>query len=176
MPTPRKPAQDVTLRVLVVEPEPTALARTCAQLLGEGVDVSTARTPAGLVRQVSRIEPDVVLMDVLMPGLDTNELARLAARCLGAKPALVVHTKMLKPMLKRLLDVRAVFGVIPKTGDDAAFLRAFLELTDRLVSEMPTQIFVPRLVGTASSGTFAITPTPNAVGDLVGDPGTAAKF
>ncbi len=159
----------MTLRVLVVEPDPAALSRTCAQLLAEGVDVSTARTAAGLVRHVSRSEPDVILMDVLMPGLDTNELARLAARCLGAKPALIVHTKMLKPMLKRLIDVRAVFGVIPKTGDDAAFLSAFVELTDRLVSEMPTQIFVPRLVGTATSGTFAITPTPNAVGDLIGE-------
>jgi CheY-like chemotaxis protein len=159
----------------VVEPEPSALARTCAQLLAEGADVSTARTAAGLVRHVSRIEPDVILMDVLMPGLDTNELARLAARCLGAKPALIVHTKMLKPMLKRLIDVRAVFGVIPKTGDDAAFLRAFLELTDRLVSEMPTQIFVPRLVGSATSGTFAITPTPNGVGDLIGEARARAK-
>jgi CheY-like chemotaxis protein len=166
----------VTLRVLVVEPEPSALGRTCAQLLAEGVDVSTARTTAGLVRLVSQLEPDVILMDVLMPGLDTNELARLAARCLGAKPALIVHTKMLKPMLKRLIDVRAVFGVIPKTGDDAAFLRSFVELTDRLVSELPTQIFVPRLVGTATSGTFAITPTPNAAGDLIGDARPHAKL
>jgi CheY-like chemotaxis protein len=148
----------VTLHVLVVEHESAALERTCAQLLAEGVDVSTTRTAAGLVQRVSRFEPDMVLMDVIMPGLDTHELARLAARCLGASPALVVHTKVMKPMLKRVVDVRSIFGFIPKTDDETAFARSFRDIADRFVSEMPTQIFVPRLVGSALSGTFAVKP------------------
>jgi len=159
----RKRAQDLTLHVLVIEPEPAALARTTALLLDEGVDVSTMRTPVGLVDRVSRLEPDVILMDVLIPGLDANELGRLAARCLGGKPALVVHTKMLKPMLRRVLDVRAVYGLIPKTDKELDFVRSFRELSDRLVSEMPTQVFVPRLVGAAMSGTYAVKPMAEAV-------------
>jgi CheY-like chemotaxis protein len=155
----RKTSQDLTLHVLVVETERAELARTCARLLAEGVDVSTTRTALGLADRVSRIEPDVVLMDVLMPGLDTNELARLAARCVGGKPALVVHTKMLKSMLKRVVDVRAVYGLIPKTDDEAAFARPFRDVVDRLVSEMPTQTFVPRLLGIATSGTYAMGPS-----------------
>jgi CheY-like chemotaxis protein len=154
----RKPAQDLTLHVLVIEPEPVALARTCALLLDEGVDVSTLRTPTDLIERATRLDPDVIMMDVLIPGLDTNELGRLAARCLGGKPALVVHTKMLKPMLRRVLDVRAVFGVIPKTDHEVDFIRSFREISDRLVSEMPTQVFVPRLVGSAMSGTYAVKP------------------
>jgi len=154
-----KSSQDLTLHVLVVEHERAELGRTCARLLAEGVDVSTARTALGLADRVSRLEPDLVLMDVLMPGLDTNELARLAARCVGGKPALVVHTKMLKSMLKRVVDVRAVYGFIPKTDDEVAFTRPFREVVDRLVSEMPTQTFVPRLLGIATSGTYAMSPT-----------------
>lgn len=162
----RKSSHDLTLHVLVVEYERAELGRTCARLLAEGVDVSTTRTAVGLADRVSRLEPDVVLMDLLMPGLDTNELARVAARCVGGKPALVVHTKMLKPMLKRIVDVRAVYGFIPKTDDEAAFTRPFREVVDRLVSEMPTQTFVPRLVGIPTSGTYAMSPTatPSAVG------------
>jgi CheY-like chemotaxis protein len=152
----RKPGQDLTLHVLVIEPEAAALARISALLLDEGVDVSTMRTPVGLFERVSRIEPDVILMDVLIPGLDGNDLARLAARCVGGKPALVVHTKMLKPMLRRVLDVRSVYGVIPKTDKELDFVRSFREISDRLVSEMPTQVFVPRLVGAAMSGTYAL--------------------
>jgi len=155
----RKSSQDLTLHVLVIEHERAELARTCARLLGEGVDVSTTRTAVGLVDRVSRIEPDVILMDALMPGLDMNELARLAARCIGGKPALVLHTKMLKSMLKRVINVRAVYGFIPKTDDEAAFTRPFREVLDRLVSEMPTQTFVPRLVGIATSGTYAMGPS-----------------
>jgi CheY-like chemotaxis protein len=157
----------VTLHVLVVEHEPVTLARTCAHLLELGADVSTTRTAAGLVARVARLEPDLILMDLLMPRLDTNELARLAARCLGRSPALVVYTKMLKPMLKRVVDARAVFGFIPKTDDETVFTRSFRELAERLLSEMPTQVFVPRLVGSATSGTYAVkaAAAPSALGD-----------
>ena len=154
----RKPGQDSPLHVLVIEPEATALARTTALLLDEGVDVSTLRTPIELVERVSRIDPDVILMDVLIPGLAGNDLGRLASRCIGGRPALFVHTKMLKPLLRRVLDVRAIYGVIPKTDKELDFVRSFRELSDRLVSEMPTQVFVPRLVGGAMSGTYAVKP------------------
>jgi CheY-like chemotaxis protein len=154
----RKSTQNLTLHVLVVEGEPAELNRTAARLLAEGVDVSTCRTPFGLAERVARIQPDVVLMDVLMQGLDTKELAQLAALCHGAKPALVVHTKMLKSMLRRVVDPRAVYGFIPKSDDDDAFLRAFRDVGDRIVSDMPTATFIPRLVG-VMSGTYAMNPT-----------------
>jgi len=154
-----KPAQDLSLHVLVVEHEPEWLARTCALLLDEGVDVSTARTATGLMERVSRLQPDVILMDVLMPGLETGDLARLAARCMSASPALVVHTRLLKPMVRRVVNVRAVYGLIPKTGTDVDFVRGFREVTDRLVCEMPTQVFVPRVTAGSMSGTYALKPT-----------------
>jgi len=159
----RKSPQDLSLHVLVVEGEPAELSRTSARLLAQGVDVSTARTPFGLAERVARIQPDVVLMDVLMRGLDTKELAQLAALCTGGKPALVVHTKMLKSMLRRVIDPRAVYGFIPKSDDDEAFVRAFRDVGDRIVSEMPTATFIPRLAG-VMSGTFAVAPsaTPTA--------------
>jgi CheY-like chemotaxis protein len=173
----RKPGHDSPLHVLVIEPEAAALARITALLLDEGVDVSTLRTPVGLLDRVSRLEPDVILMDVLIPGLDGNELGRLAARCLGGRPALFVHTKMLKPMLRRVLDVRAVFGVIPRTDKELDFVRSFREHSDRLVSEMPTQVFVPRIVGSALSGTYAMSPAagPAATGESTNGRGRSKR-
>lgn len=158
MSSPQKSSQNLTLHVLVVESEPAEMSRTAARLLAEGVDVSTCRTPFGLAERVARIQPDVVLMDVLMGGLDTKELAQLAAACTGGKPALVVHTKMLKAMLRRVVDPRAVYGFIPKGDDDEAFARAFRDIGDRIVSDMPTAVFIPRLVG-VMSGTYAVSPT-----------------
>ena len=161
MESPRKSLQDLTCHVLVVEAEPAELARTSWRLLGEGVDVSTTRTAVGLADRVAHLQPDIVMMDVLMPGLDLSELARVAALCMGGKPALVLHTKMLKPMLKRVIELRAVYGFIAKTDHDEAFLRPFRDVVDRLVSEMPTATFIPRLVGIATSGTYAM---PGATG------------
>ena len=62
---------------------------------------------------------------------------------------------MMKAMLRRVLDVRSVYGFITK-GEDAAFVRAYRDIAERLVSDLPTQVFVPRLVGGVSSGTYAV--------------------
>jgi CheY-like chemotaxis protein len=144
------------LHVLVVEHEPAVLSRICGRLLAERCDVSTARGAAGLVERVARIMPDIVLMDVLLPELDSGELERLVDLCRGGTPGLVVHTKMLRPMLRRVLDVRKMFGFIPKTEDDAEFSRQFRDVAERLASELPTQIYVPRAQGPATSGTYAV--------------------
>lgn len=159
MPSTHKKSQDLTLHALVVESEPAELSRTCARLLAEGVDVTTCRTPFGLAERAARIQPDMILMDVLMRGLDSKELASVAALCTGGKPALVVHTKMLKSMLRRVIDPRAIYGFIPKSDDDDTFVRALREVGDRLVSDMPTAVFIPRLVG-VPSGTYAVSPSP----------------
>ena len=159
-----QPQRQNQLHVLLVEHEPDVLNRNSALLLADGYDISTARVADGLSERVTRIQPHLVLMDVLMPGLDTRELAKLAARCRGgSEPVLVVHSKLLRPMLKRVIDVRAVFGSIPKSDNDAEFLRQFREVADRLTSEMPTQVFVPRPLSVASSGTYAVTPQPEAM-------------
>ncbi len=163
--------QQQSLHVLIVESDPVALARTTALLLAEGADISTARSAAGLHDRVTRTLPDLVLMDVMMPGLDARELAQLANLCRRGAPALVVHTKLLRAMLRRFLDVRALFGIIPKSDDDAEFVRLYREISDRLASELPTQIFVPRSVGGAMSGTYSVqeSDTPAAVGSRVGE-------
>jgi CheY-like chemotaxis protein len=149
--------------VLLIEHEPAILNRTAALVLAEGCDLSTARVADGLTARVDRLKPDLILMDVLLPALDTRELARLAARCRGgAEPVLVVHTKMLRPMLRRVLDLRTLFGFIPKSDDDREFTHRFQEIIDRLQSEMPTQVFVPRALGVVMSGTYAVSDTPTA--------------
>jgi CheY-like chemotaxis protein len=167
----RKAQQEPSLHVLIVESEPSILARTSALLLAEGAEISTARSAAGLHDRVARTLPDLVLMDVMMPGLDGRELAQLANLCRRGAPALVVHTKMLRAMLRRFLDVRALFGIIPKSNDDEEFLRLYREISDRLASELPTQIFVPRAIADAMSGTYSLTEsdTPATTGSLAGE-------
>jgi CheY-like chemotaxis protein len=166
MQPPRNQRRRRALHVLVVEPDMMALNRVAAMVLGEGHDVSTGRSGAGLGDRVTRLRPDIVLMDVLVPELEAGELARIASRCRGgSEPAFVVHTKLLKPMLRRLLDVRDIFGIIPKSEDDAEFIRRFRELTDRFTSEMVTETFVPHVLGVAKSGTYAVTPGPSTTGN-----------
>jgi DNA-binding response OmpR family regulator len=72
-------------------------SRDCAESLaglfrGHGHDARTAHTPTEAVIAVQDFRPDVVLMDIGIPGLDGYRLARRVCDRLGYKPALVAVT------------------------------------------------------------------------------------
>jgi len=81
------------LRVLVVDDEPLATERLQLLLARcEGVDlVGTASDGEGAVRMSEALSPDLLLLDIAMPGLDGIDVARaLAARRLA--PAVIFVT------------------------------------------------------------------------------------
>ena len=85
--------EPAALRVLVADDEPLAAERL-AILLGRigGVSlVGTAGDGEGAVGQAREVAPDVVLLDIAMPGLDGIEVAR-ALSTLPRSPAVVFVT------------------------------------------------------------------------------------
>jgi DNA-binding response OmpR family regulator len=64
------------LRVLVVEDDPQTLGYVCALLAGWGYAVDPARSATAALDAMDRECPDVVLSDLLMPGMDGLELLR----------------------------------------------------------------------------------------------------
>src|SRR5262245_31205665 len=65
-----------TLRVLVVE-DHTDTADSMAQLLGlYGFEVRVARDGPGALAAVQMFQPDAVLLDIGLPGMDGYEVAR----------------------------------------------------------------------------------------------------
>jgi two-component system sensor histidine kinase/response regulator len=78
--------------VLVVDDFPDSLALYDALLSEDGHRVRTAQTGAKALQMVDEREPDVVLLDVSMPGMDGYEvLKRLRARR-GGGPAVLMLT------------------------------------------------------------------------------------
>lgn len=68
---------DMTRRILVVEDEATIADAISARLRSEGYDVRLAADgPAG-VEAARRWDPDLVLLDLMLPGLDGLEVCRL---------------------------------------------------------------------------------------------------
>lgn len=74
-------------RVLVVDDEPRILRFVRAELESAGFQVDTAPDGAAALRQVETGSPDLVVMDVIMPGLDGFETLK---RLRGFSPVPVI--------------------------------------------------------------------------------------
>ncbi len=79
------PQQDGQVRVLVVDDEPTILELLAKGLGYEGYTVETASDGRAALATTARFKPDLVILDVMLPGLDGFEVCRLlrAQRELG---------------------------------------------------------------------------------------------
>ena len=65
-----------TRRILIVEDEPTIGDAVADRLSVEGYDVSRAWDGPGAVELFTTTEPDVVVLDVMLPGFDGHEVCR----------------------------------------------------------------------------------------------------
>ncbi len=63
-------------RVLVVEDDPNIIDLVRANLLARGFDVEVATTGDAAPAAVQRYDPDIVLLDLMLPGLDGFEVCR----------------------------------------------------------------------------------------------------
>jgi DNA-binding response OmpR family regulator len=68
--------QERQRRVLVVEDEPTIAESVAARLRAEGFAVDIARDGPGAVTAAASGRPDVVVLDVMLPGFDGLEVCR----------------------------------------------------------------------------------------------------
>ena len=63
-------------RVLVVDDEPTIATSVAARLRAEGYHVDIAHDGPSAMSQVAATEPDLVVLDVMLPGFDGLEVCR----------------------------------------------------------------------------------------------------
>src|SRR5207249_7858849 len=66
--------QERPVRVLVVDDEPLIVEMLTMGLNYEGFEVSVARTGFEALEQAQRTKPDLVVLDVMLPGLDGVEV------------------------------------------------------------------------------------------------------
>jgi two-component system response regulator AlgR len=96
------------IRFLVVDDEPLAVERLQLLLarMGNVVLAGTASEGAGALRMVEAVEPDAVLLDIAMPGMDGIDVARALARV--RKPPVVIFVTAFDMFAVAAFDVEAV--------------------------------------------------------------------
>ena len=67
-------------RVLLADDHPAMLALTAAALAGECLVVGTVGNGCELLAEAERLHPDLIVLDITMPGLDGIEAARQLRR------------------------------------------------------------------------------------------------
>jgi PleD family two-component response regulator len=125
--SPRRPA-----KVLVVDDDPVVLEATRVRLENAGYEVHTREAALGTSEWVASAQPDVILLDVLMPALSGNELGAILRRnSLTRSTAVIFHSTLPSGELEELVSNAGALGAIVKTSDDRRFVTEFGRLVNR---------------------------------------------
>jgi CheY-like chemotaxis protein len=128
------------LRVLIVDDDATAVMTTSAILEDEGHTVTSRTEVFGTLAVAVREQPDVILIDIGMPGLRGDHLARLMfseQRLSGT--SLVLHSSLPEPQLAKLAKECGATGYIVKSSSSAQFLHDFHVLLSQRVARPQTR-------------------------------------
>ncbi|HLA34147.1 MAG TPA: hybrid sensor histidine kinase/response regulator, partial [Rhodocyclaceae bacterium] len=71
-----EPSAETTSTVLIVDDTPANLGVIAAHLEDNGFDVAIAQNGEDGIRRAQRVQPDLILLDVMMPGIDGFETCR----------------------------------------------------------------------------------------------------
>jgi len=112
-------------RVVVIEDDIDVAATLLDELVGRDYEVLTATTAKEGLEVVEAWQPDVVLLDVVLPGMSGPELLSVLGRVYPRLPVIVL-TGTLDPRILTQIAERRPFHLLHKPYD--------VEALDRLVA------------------------------------------
>lgn len=92
----------MTIKLLIIDDDATITEMLELVLPTRGIEVYAANTSNAGVAAVKRVEPDIILLDLMMPGLDGWELCR-QIRAFSAIPILVLSAFIETNGISRIL-------------------------------------------------------------------------
>jgi CheY-like chemotaxis protein len=125
------------VKVLVIDDDPVSLALGQAALERHGHTVVTLERALGATAVILRERPDVLLLDLDMPGLSGDAWLHMLRerRILGGDEqlAVILHSGADPAELEKIARETGALGGISKQGSALAFVREF----ERLVATLP---------------------------------------
>lgn len=116
------------MKVMIVDDDATTLHVVAAVLVGRGYDVIERDTAIGTTLAILREKPDVVLLDVRMPGLTGDKLASLIGQRESVRPIVILHSSMPESALEKLAHSSGASGFVSKGDPPMVFLARFEEV------------------------------------------------
>jgi CheY-like chemotaxis protein len=111
-------------KIVVIDDSEIVLEVTRSALEGAGYDVVTHDRPAGCVALILHEKPDLVLMDVNMPGLGGDTIVSVLAKAQPTGETLVLlHSSLAADVLRSKAAAAGAHGFLQKSGDLFALVR-----------------------------------------------------
>ena len=102
-------------KVLVVDDDEMHLYTTKELLQNDRIQVNTHKNWLGVTNRIKELEPDLVLLDINMPGLSGNQLADIIKPyCDALKTPILFHSSNDEDSLRALARAHGAHGYICK--------------------------------------------------------------
>jgi CheY-like chemotaxis protein len=105
-------------KIVVIDDSEIVLEVTKGALEGAGYDVVTHDRPSGCVALILHEKPDLVLMDVNMPGLGGDTIVTVLAKAAPTSDTVVLlHSSLSAEVLRTKAATAGAHGFLQKSGD-----------------------------------------------------------
>jgi len=122
-------------KVVVIDDSEIVLEVTKGALEGAGYEVITHDRPAGCVALILHEKPDLVLMDVQMPGLGGDTIVSVFAKAQpSGETVVLLHSSLSAEVLRTKAAAAGAHGYIQKSGDLFGLVREVNRWMKRLNS------------------------------------------
>lgn len=119
----------VAIKIAVIDDSDTALDWVKSNLPQMGFEVSTFNTPIGTQAFIITANPDLLLLDVRMPGLDGDVLCKMIKSNPKTRNTIIaLYSEMEEADLAQLADKCSADGYIKKTEDVTVLSKKINEL------------------------------------------------
>lgn len=116
-------------KIAVIDDSDTALAWVRSNLPALGFEISTFNTPIGTQAFIISTSPDLLLLDVRMPGLDGDVLCKMIKSNPKTSGTIIaLYSEMEEAELAELADKCSADGYIKKTEDATLLAKKINEL------------------------------------------------
>jgi two-component system, OmpR family, response regulator len=116
------------LRVFVIDDDEVQLHLVSRLLRHEGFEVGTSAVSIGSTNQMRSFQPDVVLIDVHIPGLSGPRLLAVARRFVGTETRFVLFSACDQDELRALASEAKADAWLTKTMDGPHLARTLREV------------------------------------------------
>ncbi|MDF3065772.1 MAG: two component transcriptional regulator, winged helix family [Polyangiaceae bacterium] len=111
-------------KIVVIDDSEIVLEVTKSALEGAGYDVVTHDRPAGCVALILHEKPDLVLMDVNMPGLGGDTIVSVLGKAAPTSDTIVLlHSSLSAEVLRAKVTTAGAHGFMQKSGDPFGLVR-----------------------------------------------------